>query len=111
MQKDGVPVLCICLNAAFSGSIQSAMNAKNQILEGLSGSTDRGCGFGGSDGTAGMFVEEACRLRGAELDMKEAVKLLEEIRPTGRIFLQRTIWIICSMAAELAERRRQSAMY
>ncbi len=35
--------------------------------------------------------------------MKEAVKLLEEIRPTGRIFLQRTIWIICSMAAELAE--------
>ena len=26
--KDGVPVLCICLNAAFSGSIQSAMNAK-----------------------------------------------------------------------------------
>ena len=34
----------------------------------------------------GMFVEEACRLRGAELDLKETVKLLEEIRPTGRIF-------------------------
>lgn len=50
--KDGVPVLCICLNAAFSGSIQSAMSEKPDS-GGLSGSTDRGCGFGRSDGITG----------------------------------------------------------
>ena len=52
--KDGVPVLCICLNAAFSGSIQSAMNAKNQILEDYpEAQIEVLGGFGRSDGTAG----------------------------------------------------------
>ena len=60
--KDGVPVLCICLNAAFSGSIQSAMNAKNQILE--------------------DYPEAQIEV----VDSEEVTKLLEEIRPTGRIF-------------------------
>ncbi len=95
----------------FSGSIQSAMNAKSQILEDYPEAQIEVVDSEEVTALQGMFVEEACRLRGAELDLKETVKLLEEIRPTGRIFLQRTIWIICSMAAELAERRRQSAMY
>ena len=84
--KDGVPVLCICLNAAFSGSIQSAMNAKNQILEDYPEAQIEVVDSEEVTALQGMFVEEACRLRGAELDLKEAVKLLEEIRPTGRIF-------------------------
>ena len=84
--KDGVPVLCICLNAAFSGSIQSAMNAKKQILEDYPEAQIEVVDSEEVTALQGMFVEEACRLRGAELDMKEAVKLLEEIRPTGRIF-------------------------
>ena len=29
----GVPILCICLNAAFSGSCQSARNAAGEIAE------------------------------------------------------------------------------
>ena len=64
--KDGVPVLCICLNAAFSGSIQSAMNAKNQILEDYPEAQ-----------IEVVDSEEVTALQG---------KLLEEIRPTGRIF-------------------------
>ena len=84
--KDGVPVLCICLNAAFSGSIQSAMNAKNQILEDYPEAQIEVVDSEEVTALQGMFVEEACRLRGAELDLKETVKLLEEIRPTGRIF-------------------------
>ena len=84
--KDGVPVLCICLNAAFSGSIQSAMNAKSQILEDYPEAQIEVVDSEEVTALQGMFVEEACRLRGAELDLKETVKLLEEIRPTGRIF-------------------------
>ena len=63
--KDGVPVLCICLNAAFSGSIQSAMNAKNQILEDYPEAQIEVVDSEEVTALQGMFVEEACRLRGA----------------------------------------------
>ena len=62
--KDGVPVLCICLNAAFSGSIQSAMNAKNQILEDYPEAQIEVVDSEEVTALQGMFVEEACRLRG-----------------------------------------------
>ncbi len=84
--KDNVPILCICLNSAFSGSIQSAMNAKNQILEDYPEAQIEILDSELVTLLQGMLVEEACRLRGAELELKEAVKLLEEIRSTGRIF-------------------------
>ena len=29
----GMPVLCICLNGSFSGSLQSARNAREELLE------------------------------------------------------------------------------
>ncbi len=51
--KDGVPVLCICLNAAFFRLYSVGDECEKPDSGGLSGSTDRGCGFGGSDGTAG----------------------------------------------------------
>ena len=76
----------ICLNSAFSGSIQSAMNAKNQILEDYPEAQIEILDSELVTLLQGMLVEEACRLRGAELELKEAVKLLEEIRSTGRIF-------------------------
>lgn len=84
--KDNVPILCICLNSAFSGSIQSAMNAKNQLLEDYPEARIEILDSELATLLQGMLVEEACRLRGAELELKEAVKLLEEIRSTGRIF-------------------------
>ena len=62
------------------------MNAKNQVLEDYPEAQIEVVDSEEVTALQGMFVEEACRLRGAELDMKEAVKLLEEIRPTGRIF-------------------------
>lgn len=84
--KDNVPVLCICINSAYSGSIQSAANAKNQILEDYPEAQIEIVDSELVTLLQGMFVEEACRLRGAEMELKEAVKLLEEIRSTGRIF-------------------------
>ncbi|MDO4292792.1 MAG: DegV family protein [Eubacteriales bacterium] len=84
--KDGVPMLCICLNAAFSGSIQSAMNAKNQILEDYPEAQISVLDSEMPTLLEGMLVEEACRLRGADVSLEDAVKKLEEIRATGRIF-------------------------
>ena len=31
--KQGMPIICICITSKFSGSLQSAVNAKNIILE------------------------------------------------------------------------------
>lgn len=84
--KEGVPVLCICLNSAFSGSIQSAMNAKSQILEAYPEAEIEVMDSELVTLLQGMFVEEACRLRGADYRVKDAVKKLEGIRHTGRIF-------------------------
>lgn len=84
--KEGVPVLCICLNSAFSGSIQSAMNAKSQILEEYPDAQIEVLDSELVTLLQGMFMEEACRLRGADYTVKEAVKKLEDIRHTGRIF-------------------------
>ena len=84
--KDRVPVLCICINAAFSGSIQSAMNARTQILEEYPDAEIEVMDSELVTILQGMLVEEACRLRGAGLSLQEAVKKLEEIRSSGRIF-------------------------
>lgn len=84
--KEGVPILCICLNSAFSGSIQSAVNAKSQIQEDYPGTVIEVLDSELVTLLQGMFVEEACRLRGMDCTVEEAVKRLEDIRHTGRIF-------------------------
>ena len=63
--KENVPVLCICINAAFSGSIQSAMNARTQILEEYPDAQIEVMDSELVTLLQGMLVEEACRLRGA----------------------------------------------
>ena len=84
--RERMPLLCICINAAFSGSIQSAMNARTQILEEYPEAEIEVMDSELVTLLQGMMVEEACRLRGAGLSLKEAVKKLEEIRSSGRIF-------------------------
>ena len=53
------------------------MNAKNQLLEDYPEAQIEILDSELATLLQGMLVEEACRLRGAELELKEAVKLLE----------------------------------
>ena len=82
----GTPLLCICLTQAFSGSWQSAMNAKMELEEEFPQAQIQVMDSGMVTALEGLFVKEAARLRDMDLTLEEAVPLLESVRSTGRIF-------------------------
>ena len=84
--EQGIPMLCICITKKFSGSMQSAVTAKDMILEEYPDAklTIMDCTF--NTVLQGMFVLEACRLRDMGLEYQQIVDALLPIRETGRIF-------------------------
>lgn len=84
--EQGMPVLCICLNAAFSGSCQAARNVREEILEDYPNAQvyvmDSRC----ATVLQGALVEEAVALRDQGCTLEEAVQALEAVRDSGRIF-------------------------
>ena len=84
--KAGVPVICICITTKFSGSMQSALNARELLLE-----TYPHVEITVIDATIntvlqGQYVLEAVELRDHGLSYPETIARLEEIKSTGRIF-------------------------
>ena len=84
--KKGMPVLCICLTRVFSGSLQSAINAKMAVLDDYPDADIYVMDSQLVTALQGLLVKEAIRLRDLDLPMEKAVPLLEDIRSTGRIF-------------------------
>lgn len=84
--KQGMPVLCICLTKLFSGSMQSANNAKAAILEDYPDAQIYVMDSMLVTALEGLFVKEAVRLRDLDLDLETAISLLEGIRSSGVIF-------------------------
>lgn len=84
--KEETPVLCICLTQKFSGSIQSAMNARQLLLEKHPSAEIYVMDSKLVTALEGLFVKEAVRLRDLDLDLNTAAALLEDIRDTGHIF-------------------------
>ena len=82
----GMPILCICLNAPFSGSIQSARNAAEELREEFPDARVYVMDSQLATVLQGQLVEEAADLRDQGLSLEEAVLRLEAVRPTGRIF-------------------------
>lgn len=84
--REGKAVICICITTKFSGSYQSAMNAKEMLLE-----TYPDARITVMDSTVdtvlqGLFVLEAVRMYEAGLSYEKVVRELEAIKSTGRIF-------------------------
>jgi len=82
----GVPIICICITAKFSGSMQSAVNAREMVLE-----SNPGAQITVIDSTVdtvlqGQYVLEACAMRDRGMGYEDTIKRLEEIKGTGRIF-------------------------
>lgn len=82
----GEPVICICITTKFSGSMQSALNAREMILEDHPDAKIYVMDSTINTVLQGLFVLEAIKLRDAGVDYEAAVKRLEEIKSTGRIF-------------------------
>ena len=86
LAAQGKPILCICLNAAFSGSCQSALNAAAELREELPGAQIQVADSTLATVLQGMFVEEAAALRDAGCTLEETVDALKPLPATGRIF-------------------------
>ncbi len=76
----GEDVLCFCITSKFSGSIQSAINAKNIALEEFPGRTievidSTLCTF-----AEGTLVLEACRLRENGSSLSETVEVINVVK-------------------------------
>ena len=85
--KEGNAVICICITTKFSGSFQSAMNAKEMVLESCPDARITVMDSTIDTVLQGLFVLEAVRMREAGVAYEKAVEALESIKGTGRIFL------------------------
>ncbi len=84
--KRGEDVLCICLTQKFSGSYQSAVNAKAAVEELYDKVRIYVMDSMLVTALQGLLVKEAVRLRDMDFSLDEAASLLSEIRSTGHIF-------------------------
>lgn len=84
--KEGEAVICICITAKFSGSLQSATTARDMILEEYPGAVITVIDSILDTVLQGLYVLEACRLRDLGWEYEKIVSRLLEIRESGRIF-------------------------
>lgn len=82
----GIPVICICITTKFSGSYQSAMNAREMILEDRPEAKITVIDSTINTVLQGLYALEAAEIRESGAGYEEAVARLEEIKGTGRIF-------------------------
>lgn len=83
--KEGKDVLCLCLTQKFSGSYQSAVNAKLILEEKYPDATI--CIVDSIQATAGqgILLLQLAKMRDAGLTLEEALDKFEQIKPTARI--------------------------
>lgn len=84
--EKGIPVICICITTKFSGSMQSALNARMLILEKYPQAEITVIDATINTVLQGQYVLEAVELQDHGCSYQDTVKRLEEIKSTGRIF-------------------------
>ncbi len=82
----GIPVICICITTKFSGSMQSALNARALIQETWPQAEITVIDATVNTVLQGQYVLEAARLRDSDWSFQDTAARLEEIKSTGRIF-------------------------
>lgn len=84
--KDGIPIICICITTKFSGSMQSAVNARTIVQENCPEARITVIDARINTVLQGLYVLEAAKLRDSGMEYDAVVKRLEEMRSSGRIF-------------------------
>lgn len=84
--KEKMPVICICITTKFSGSMQTALNARDMVLEDYPEAVITVIDATVNTVLQGLYVLEAVKLRDSGASYEDAVARLEEIKSTGRIF-------------------------
>lgn len=86
LAKVDIPAICICITTKFSGSMQSAMTAREMILEQYPDARITVIDSTINTVLQGLYVQEACHLRDLCWDYDRMVERLLAIRESGRIF-------------------------
>lgn len=84
--KAQIPVICICITTKFSGSYQSAINARSMMMEEYPEAQITVIDSTINTVLQGIYVLEAVSIRESGVGYEDAVARLEEIKGTGRIF-------------------------
>ena len=84
--RDGKDIICLCITTKFSGSYQSAMNAKEMLMESYPDARITVMDSTINTVLQGIFVLEAVRMYEAGLPYEKVIEELEAIKGTGRIF-------------------------
>lgn len=84
--QEGIPIICICITTKFSGSMQSALNAREIVHETLPDARITVIDATVNTVLQGLYVLEAAALRDSGMEYEACVARLEEIKSTGRIF-------------------------
>lgn len=84
--ENDTPVICICITTKFSGSMQSALNAKELVLEKYPQAEITVIDATINTVLQGQYVLEAASLRDHGFSYQDTVARLETIKSTGRIF-------------------------
>lgn len=86
LAKEGVPMICICITTKFSGSMQSAVTARDMLMEQYPSARITVIDATVNTVLQGLYVLEACRLRDLGWEYDKIVGRMLEIRESGRIF-------------------------
>jgi len=78
-------IICICITTKFSGSYNSASNAKNMVLEKHTNAQITVIDATINTVLQGLYVIEAAKMKNDGLTYEAAIEKLEEIKSTGRI--------------------------
>lgn len=84
--KEGKDIICICITTKFSGSYNSAMNAKNMLLDKYPDMKIEIIDATVNTVLQGMLVEEAVAKKNDGASFEETIKYVNMIKETGRIF-------------------------
>jgi DegV family protein with EDD domain len=83
--RKGLDILCICLSQKFSGSYQSAVNAKTILEEQYPGAQIHVIDSIQATAGQGLFLLQAAALKRCQLTLEEVAERLEALKPTARI--------------------------
>lgn len=86
LAKENIPIICICITTKFSGSMQSALTAKEMVLESYPEAKITVIDATINTVLQGIYVLEAAKMQEAGWKYEDVVNRLETIKSTGRIF-------------------------
>lgn len=84
--SQGVDIICICITTKFSGSYNSAIAARDILLEDYENARIEVIDATMNTVLQGIYVLEAVKMRDAGYSFEEVIRELERIKETGRIF-------------------------